>query len=164
VGPRRRGHRYYGVLAPNSPLRPAVTALAPEAAASAPASHRAVKTAAEDPPETIRRSPARYLWVMRLAHIYETFSLTCPRCGAEMCIIAFITEVVDVQAILEHIGEPATPPRTAPPGRGNRRSGTGTLRSMPSLPRQVPLAIPTPSPHRSTNTTSGCPGNAAPPG
>jgi hypothetical protein len=81
--------------------------------APAPASHRAVKTAAEDPPETTRRSPARYLWVMLLARIYEAFPLTCPRCGAEMRIIAFITEAVDVRAILEHIGEPKTPPRIA---------------------------------------------------
>jgi hypothetical protein len=29
--PRQHRHRYYGVLTPNSPLRPAVTALAPEA-------------------------------------------------------------------------------------------------------------------------------------
>jgi hypothetical protein len=72
-----------------------------------------VKTAAEDPPETIRRSPARYLRVMLVARIYEAFPLTCPRCGAEMRIIAFITEAVDVRAILEHIGEPATPPRIA---------------------------------------------------
>ena len=60
---------------------------------------------------------------------------------------------------LELIGHIATPP--VPPGRGDRRSGTRTLRSMPSLPRQVPLAIPTPSPRRSTSTTSGCPGKAA---
>jgi hypothetical protein len=111
--PRQHRHRYYGVLAPNSPLRPAVTALASEAVAPAPASHRAVKTAAEDPPETIRRSPARYLWVMLLARIYEAFPLTCPRCGAKMRIIAFITGAVGVRAILEHIGEPDTPPRTA---------------------------------------------------
>ena len=57
--PRQHRHRYYGVLAPNSPLRPAVTALAPEAVAPAPASHRAVKTVAEYSPEPIRRSPAR---------------------------------------------------------------------------------------------------------
>jgi len=50
---------------------------------------------------------------MLLARIYEAFPLTCPRCGAEMRIIAFITEAVDVRAILEHIGEPATPPRIA---------------------------------------------------
>jgi hypothetical protein len=72
-----------------------------------------VKTAAEDPSETLWRSPARYLWVMLLARIDEAFPLTCPQCGAEMRIIAFITEAVDVRAILEHIGEPATPPRIA---------------------------------------------------
>ncbi len=111
--PRQHRHRYYGVLAPNSPLRSAVNALAPESVAPAPASNRAVKTAAEDPPEKIWRSPARYLWVMLLARIDEAFPLTCPRCGTAMRIIAFITEAVDVRAILEHIGEPATPPRIA---------------------------------------------------
>ncbi len=50
---------------------------------------------------------------MLLARIYEAFPLTCPQCGAEMRILAFITEAVDVRAILEHIGEPATPPRIA---------------------------------------------------
>ena len=81
--------------------------------APAPASHQAVKAAAEDPPETIQRSPARYLWAMLLARIYEAFPLTCPRCGAEMRIIGFVTEAVDVRAILELIGEPDTPPLTA---------------------------------------------------
>ena len=110
--------------APNSPLRPAVTALAPEAVASV--SNPVRETAAEDPPETIRRSPARYLWVMLLARIYEAFPLTCPRCGAEMRIIALITEAVDVRVILEHIGEPATPPRIAQArGIGAIRSGVG---------------------------------------
>jgi hypothetical protein len=68
---------------------------------------------ADDPPETIRRSPARYLWVMLLARIYEAFPLSCPTCGGEMRIIAFITEAVDVRAVLGHIGEPANPPRIA---------------------------------------------------
>jgi hypothetical protein len=92
-----------------------VTALAPEAVAPEPEPEAKplVETAADDPPETIRRSPARYLWVMLLARIYEAFPLTCPQCGAEMRIIAFITEAVAVRAILEHIGEPATPPRIA---------------------------------------------------
>jgi len=59
------------------------------------------------------RSSARYLWVVLLARIYEAFPLICPMCGAEMRIIAFITEAVDVRKILTHIGEPATPPRIA---------------------------------------------------
>jgi hypothetical protein len=113
--PRQHRHRYYGVLAPNSPLRSAVTALAPVAVAPAPAPKQIMKakTAAEDLPGKIWRSPARYLWVMLLARIYEAFPLTGPRCRAEMRIIAFITAAVDVRAILEHIGEPAIPPRIA---------------------------------------------------
>jgi hypothetical protein len=99
------------LFAPNSPLRPAVTALAPEPVAPAP--KPAVEAAADDPTESLRRSPARYLWAMRLARIYETLPLTCPGCGAETRIIAFITASVDVRRILEHIGEPATPPRIA---------------------------------------------------
>ncbi len=111
--PRQHRHRYYGVLAPNSPLRPAVTALAPEAAAPLAEAKTALETAADDPSEMIRRSPARYLWAMLLARIYEAFPLTCSKCGAKMRIIAFITEGVDMRAILEHLGEPATPPRIA---------------------------------------------------
>jgi len=94
-------------------MRPAVIALAPAPVATEPASKFAVEAAADDPPQAIGRSPARYLWGMLLARIYEAFPLTCPQCGAEMRIIAFITEAVDVRAILEHIGEPATPPRIA---------------------------------------------------
>jgi hypothetical protein len=45
--------------------------------------------------------------------------------------------------------------------RRDRRSGTKTLRRMPSMPRHVPLAIPARSPRRSTNTASGRPGKAA---
>ena len=65
------------------------------------------------------RSPARYLWAMLLARLLVSFLLVCPHCGAEMRIIAFITEAIgvteaiDVRAILEQIGEPSTPPRIA---------------------------------------------------
>ncbi len=86
------------MLAPNSPQRPALTALAPEAVVPAPASNPAVETAAETPPETIRRSPARYLWVRLLARIDEASPLTGPQCGAERPIIAFITEAMPVRA------------------------------------------------------------------
>jgi hypothetical protein len=79
-----------------------------------------VETVADDPVDTIRHSPARDLWVMRLARIDEAFPLTCSQCGAEMQITPFITESVNGRAILGPIGEPATPPRIAsargPPG------------------------------------------------
>ena len=43
----------------------------------------------EDPAAPVHRSPARYLWVMLLAPLYEVLPLTCARCGAEMRLIAF---------------------------------------------------------------------------
>ena len=99
------------MLAPNAPLRAAVTALAPEAVAAQPPP---VETSGEEPAETLHRSPARYLWAMLLARIYEALPLTSPQCATEMRIIAFITVAPPVQRILNHIGEPSTPPRIAP--------------------------------------------------
>lgn len=112
--PRRHRHRYYGVLAPNAPLRAAVTALAVPAAetptivAPIPAASPAE---AEDP---IHRRAARYAWALLLARIYEAFPLACPRCGGEMRIVAFITEGVAVRDILAHLGEATSPPRLMP--------------------------------------------------
>ena len=51
---------------------------------------------------------------MLIARIYEVFPLVWRHCGAEMRIIAFVTETVSVTRILEHIGEPAKPPRLSP--------------------------------------------------
>jgi len=114
------------VLAPNAPLRAAVTAPAPQAVATAPSAP--VKPSGDDPTETPHRSPARYLWAMLLARIYEVLPLTCPQCGTEMRIVAFITEAVPVPRILRHIGEPPTPPRIAPargpPSWEEEESGT----------------------------------------
>jgi hypothetical protein len=69
---------------------------------------------AQGPLELIQRSFARYLWAMLLARIYESAPLACPHCGADMRIIAFVTDGVSVRRILNHIGEPAQPPRIAP--------------------------------------------------
>ena len=74
--PRVHRHRYFGVLAPNAPLRAAVTALAP-GATTAPPTRRA---RAERP---IAAPPAPR-WAMLLARIYEVFPLVCPRCGDAM--------------------------------------------------------------------------------
>lgn len=105
---RAHRHRYYGVLAPNSPMRAAVTAMAampvivplPVEATTADASHH--------------RAASHYLWAMLLARIYETLPLVCPICGAQMRIIAFITDADTVRKILDHIGESTQPPRIAP--------------------------------------------------
>ena len=61
-------YRYFGVLAPNSPLRVAVTALA------APVQQATAELA---PPS--KRAPAHYLWAVLIARIYEVFPLLCPK-------------------------------------------------------------------------------------
>jgi hypothetical protein len=106
--PRVHRHRYFGVLAPNSPLRAAVTALAPGATTAPPAA------IAEPAAEPAHRRAARYAWAMLLARIYEVFPLGCPRRGAAMRIIAFVTDGPTVRDILAHLGEPTAPLRIAP--------------------------------------------------
>jgi len=85
--PRRHRHRYFGVLAPNAPLRAAVTALAspraethaartPAAAPSAPPPAPA-SASAETPPaaeQPIHHQAARYAWALLLARIYEVLA------------------------------------------------------------------------------------------
>ena len=90
--PRTHRHRYFGVLAPNSPLRAAAVALA------APA----------------KRSQAHYLWAVLIARIYEVFPLLCPMCGGQMRLIAFITEGMQIRRILDHIGVDSGPPHISP--------------------------------------------------
>ena len=108
--PRRHRHRYYGVLAPNSPYRPAVTALA----AAESACNEGKGKAEAETEETPVRQTARYVWALLLARIYEVFPLICPKCGGTMKIIAFIDEGEAVREILAHLGEPVDPPRIAP--------------------------------------------------
>ncbi len=109
--PRVHRHRYHGVLAPNSPLRAKVIALAEETTVETASS---TETDQADGPDSLSRSPARYLWATLIARLFEIFPLTCPHCGAEMKIIAFVTETPSVRAILAHIGEPTRPPAIAP--------------------------------------------------
>ena len=81
--PRTHRHRYFGVLAPNSPLRVAAVALAqppPRQAEQAnisegepgvvPLGHAISPTPESAPP---KRSPAHYLWAVLIARIYEVF-------------------------------------------------------------------------------------------
>ena len=103
--PRTHRHRYFGVLAPNSPHRAAAVALAAPAkqvvvqteptatgegvSAVVPLGH-AISPTPE--PATPKRSKAHYLWAVLIARIYEVFPLLCPKCGGQMRLIAFITE------------------------------------------------------------------------
>ena len=137
--PRAHRHRYYGVLAPNSPLRAVVTAMAQAVPAQVVGGQRgtgaggridgapgavppgnapgdagvaalAVRVSAPEP-EPPRCFPAHYLWAVLVARIYEVFPLVCPLCGGNMRIIAFITEGVQIR---EHIRVDAQAPRIAP--------------------------------------------------
>jgi hypothetical protein len=63
--------------------------------------------------ETTHRSPARSLWAMLLARLYEIVPLTCPLCGGPMRIIAFITDGPVIRHILDSLGEPSRPPPIA---------------------------------------------------
>lgn len=113
--PRIHRHRYHGVLAPNSPHRAQVTPLGWEAMLpSGPT--LAAQASAAGPPQRPARSPVRILWAVLMACLYEIFPLRCPHCGAEMRIIAFITEPPLVKAILAHLGEP---PRSGTALHGN---------------------------------------------
>jgi hypothetical protein len=135
--PRTHRHRYFGVLAPNSPHRAAVVALAAGQTAGAgtdtaqpepggvPASMdvtvdaMGVATVGEpgqsEPAQPMPpKRPAHYLWAVLIARIFEAFPLLCPMCGGQMRIIAFITHGADIRKILEHNGVETEPPRITP--------------------------------------------------
>ena len=101
--PQIHRHRYFGVLAPHSPRCSAVTALARAATTPLPAPKP------QPAAEPAHRRAARYVWTALLARIYEVFPLVCPLCGAEMRVIAFITDPPTIHDI--HLGEPTAPPR-----------------------------------------------------
>jgi hypothetical protein len=112
--PRRHRHCDDGALAPNSPLREAVTALAqPTDIATAATPVEPIPPAAALA-EPLHRKAARYAWALLLARIYEVLPLLCSKCGGEMRIIAFITEGTAIREILGHLGEPTSPPRLMP--------------------------------------------------
>jgi hypothetical protein len=110
--PRLHRHRYHGVLAPNAPLRLAATAYGRDADLTHPPPPSVASPPTAAAPSG--RSPAHYLWAMLLARLFTSLPLVCPNCGADMRIVAFITETAPVRRILNHIGEPAEPPRISP--------------------------------------------------
>ncbi len=131
--PRVHRHRYYGVLAPHSQHRAAVTAIAQSTSLQAlptvqvqtePASTDAgegalgVSNPLPTQPEPAQpvppKRPAHYLWAVLIARIYEVFPLVCPIFGGQMRIIDFITYSADIRHTLEHIGVDSEPPRITP--------------------------------------------------
>ena len=117
--PRTHRHRYFGVLAPNSPLRATAVALA---APVQPAKQVLVQTEPATPgegapgvtplghaipptPEPVpTKRPAHYLWAVLIARIYEVFPLLCPLCGGQMRIIGTTPGAHSPVLSLERIG------------------------------------------------------------
>jgi hypothetical protein len=75
---------------------------------------------------------------MLIARVFEVFPLTCPHCGAEMQIIAFVTEMPSVQAIPDSLGEPARPPPVSP-ARGPPAWQDDPVDAIPDSDPLVPL-------------------------
>ena len=82
--PRKHRHRYFGVLAPNSPWRVLVTAQA----------GRRLTTRSKAPrPKPVREvagatrpgQGARYMWAQLQARSYGVFALQCSKCAAGGC-------------------------------------------------------------------------------
>jgi len=116
--PRIHRHRYFGVLAPNSPYRKQVTSHATQILDDG------FITTADSSPElgienedvsTKKSSLSHYLWAILIARIYAIFPLICPDCGSQMKIIAFIREKPIIHKILNSIDEPIKPPVLSPP-------------------------------------------------
>jgi len=130
--PRIHRHCTFGVLAPNSPLRAAVTALALAATASPTTPNPELAA------EPAHRRAARYAWALLLARIYEVFPLVCPTCGDAMRIIAFITDAPTVRDILVRLGELRPHPASRLPAvrHGGRRPAPIT--SLPPIRRYCP--------------------------
>jgi hypothetical protein len=87
----------------------------PQASASEPPQQSASPEAPDpidDEPLPIR--PRRLSWAQLLARVLDVRALTCPRCGAAMVVLAFITDPPVVKRILEHLGLPTSLPRLSP--------------------------------------------------
>ena len=111
--PRKHRHRYFGVVAPNSPWRALVAANAGRKLGAGSKAPRPKKVRT-DFGATRAGHPARYSWAQLLARIYEVFPLKCSGCGGRIRLVGFITEPAKVRQILEHVGEPTSAPAIAP--------------------------------------------------
>jgi len=70
-------------------------------------------------PPPSERAALRRRWANLIRRVYETDPLVCPRCGAEMRVIGFITEPGVIRRIVDHLRKrqrgPRPPPRMGPP-------------------------------------------------
>ncbi len=143
--PRTHRHRYFGVLAANSPHRAAVVSLAQGAVvqwcsgATGAGAGRASQLGRRrtwgrqrTPTQAVPAQPvqpkrlAHYLWAVLIARIYEVLPLLCPLCGGQMRIIAFITHSADSATYWSTSGWIQS--RRASNQHADRRCGTQAMR------------------------------------
>ena len=67
-----------------------------------------------EPPSPGKASPG---WRELIRKVHETDPLTCPACGAEMKVIAFITNYAVIDKIIHHLGITFAAKRPPPPAR-----------------------------------------------
>lgn len=103
--PRLHRRHYYGVFAPNSPLRKKVAASAQK---------RLDDTVSPPVQEAAKKAEkASLTWAKLIARIYEANPLKCT-CGKEMKIVAFVTHTAEIHRILKGIGWPIVTPEFDP--------------------------------------------------
>jgi hypothetical protein len=113
-------------LAPNSPLRAKIAALAgkelssKETSDECPPPLNTGKDGIDQPSSNVdkhKKEPSKaslFPWAMLLARIFEVFPLCCPKCNYPMRIISFIEDAHTIRKILSHINEPTEPPPVSP--------------------------------------------------
>lgn len=69
---------------------------------------------AENPHEWSHLQARRRRWAELLQRIFEVDPLRCPRCGADMKIVAFVLDHEAVHAILKHLRKSRPDPRALP--------------------------------------------------
>ncbi len=102
--PPRRCHtvRYHGIFSSAHRLRDRVVPT-PPADASDPTA-----------PVTASMLARRLDWAALLERVFGADVTTCPRCGDDLLVIAFLTAPNIVAGILDHLGLPAAVPPVAP--------------------------------------------------
>jgi len=105
--PRKNAVRYFGALAPNSPLRPL---LAAEATSNSGVS---LSGKAADACRKVLSAAAKS-WAACLRRVFEIDPFLCANCGGQLEPIAFIFEDRQLVRILEYLGLPTDLPKTVP--------------------------------------------------
>ena len=108
--PRRHVIRYYGAYSSVVRARRARQAAAAGAGGVAPGPPPAAHE-----PASLEWKAARRRWAQLIRRIFEVDPLVCPRCGATMRIIAFITAPKVIDRILKHLAATGVDARS-PPG------------------------------------------------